>query len=73
MNSLLGADPLQVDLFKMLSSSVMSFNANRNTFRGGGGSSVKMFCLSSEKGSTLQGKHLLPHFPCRVHPFSEGD
>ena len=36
----------------------------------------KLFCLPSEKGSTLKGKNLLPigskFFPFRVDPFLEG-
>ena len=34
-----------------------------------------LFCLPSEKGSTLKGKNLLPvgaNFPFRVDPFLEG-
>ena len=37
---------------------------------------IKMFCLSSEKGSTPKGKNLLlgsKFFPLKVDPFSEGD
>ena len=40
-----------------------------------GGNSVGLFCLPSEKGSTLKGKNLLPgikFFPFRVDPISEG-
>ena len=35
----------------------------------------ELFCLSSEKGSTLKGKNLLPGsklFPFRVEPFLQG-
>ena len=38
--------------------------------------SIKIFFFSSEKGSTLNGKNLLPHgskfFPFRVDPFQNG-
>ena len=33
----------------------------------------KLFSLLSKKGSTLKGHTLLPFFPFRVDPFSEGD
>ena len=43
---------------------------------GGGGRGrlicLKLFCPSSEKESSLKGKNLLPFFPFRVDPFSEG-
>ena len=37
----------------------------------GGGNFFSLFCPTSEKGSTLKGKNLLPFFPFRVDPFSE--